>query len=512
LLGKGFDVTRIFDVIDIAQNTYDQVLQISSSQTNVSINYDNCYVGYGQRHCFDSGVVINKVENITCSYSTLFSNRSGVVSWVASSIGVRFLGGISPKFQYYQAFENQQPYALYSCRFTLYSVSLQNSTPTSLFSGMLQEQILERQSSGSNLASSLFSKFGTDVITGFQVGVGFTVGVSVAGIACTSSELRSNQSFMDLVTVAIESKSFFNAEQGSQFSSGLITSMSGEVYSGQYRSNISTACLLASKKPGCFLYTALENPTIISVSSTPIYTYAGSYYAQLRIADKMYTGPIQYSQRSFENNCGIPRQPSQLLSGDGKRGCFSRTDSVYIESGKLKKIKDVQIGEGILITPLNGDVTKMQFSKVIAKPHGDNNITAFFIQIATMGGLTIKVTSHHLVLGGTCGFVLNLVQAKQVQVGQCLQTTSGQQKVRHIRTTTGIGVYTLVTFHDGLLVVNGIVASPFPISHRLPNLFFNVHRAVHYFSASFATSSLFLFCAEEVHSFLIRTFYLLGMF
>lgn len=90
------------------------------------------------------------------------------------------------------------------------------------------------------------------------------------------------------------------------------------------------------------------------------------------------------------------------------------------------------------------------------------------------------MTADHLILGGSCNSLsLSLVQVGSLKVGECVQTISGAQTVASVSAVESHGIYTVVTQHDGLLIVNGIVSSPFAVNHLVANSFYNILRVVH---------------------------------
>jgi len=138
----------------------------------------------------------------------------------------------------------------------------------------------------------------------------------------------------------------------------------------------------------------------------------------------------------------------------------------------------VQIGDKVLVASTT-DLKSTFYSAVMVSPHATNSLEARFIQLATESGKSIKMTADHLVMSGICGSTLALVQADTVQVGACLATVSGEDVVSAVSVVAGKGIYTVVTKHDGLLIVNGIVASPFAVNHLVANSFYNIVRFVY---------------------------------
>ena len=135
------------------------------------------------------------------------------------------------------------------------------------------------------------------------------------------------------------------------------------------------------------------------------------------------------------------------------------------------------------------DPTKTSFSNVVVVPHPTSNTDkATFVKLSIVSGLDVKMTTDHLVLGGACDKPLSLVTAGSLRDGDCLQTVSGSEVVSATITSESQGVHTVVTASsDDLLVVNGIVASPFAANHLVANSFYNIHRALHKIAPTIAS-------------------------
>ena len=94
------------------------------------------------------------------------------------------------------------------------------------------------------------------------------------------------------------------------------------------------------------------------------------------------------------------------------------------------------------------------------------------------------LTADHLVLGGKCGS-LSLVSAASIKVGECVRTISGgEEEVKKVSMEEKKGVYTVVTLSGGLIVVNGIVASPFAVNHHVADAFYLIQRILYYLAPS----------------------------
>ena len=154
--------------------------------------------------------------------------------------------------------------------------------------------------------------------------------------------------------------------------------------------------------------------------------------------------------------------------------CFAATEQVTLESGLLKAISEVQVGDRVLTINTKGEQV---FSDVVYLPHGRNEIRTTFAQVSTESGRDLKMTLNHYLPAGACALsTLPMVTASQVTAGDCVQTMTGREQVASVNTVEGKGVYTLIAMEE-LIVVNGIVATPYGgINPTLVNIYYNLHR------------------------------------
>lgn len=150
--------------------------------------------------------------------------------------------------------------------------------------------------------------------------------------------------------------------------------------------------------------------------------------------------------------------------------CFSGDDTLLLESGVAKRLSEVAIGDKVQTADANG---VLSFSEVVALPHAANNKLASFVNVATASGKSIKATKMHLLQ--QCDGAL--AYAGSLAAGDCLRTVDGDEAVTAVSMTKAEGIYTAVTTNE-FLVVNGIVASPFGVSHGLASAYYNAHRFV----------------------------------
>lgn len=162
---------------------------------------------------------------------------------------------------------------------------------------------------------------------------------------------------------------------------------------------------------------------------------------------------------SFQAFCG---------SSSSDDVCFHGDDTLLLESGVAKPLSEVALGDKVQTADVNG---ALSFSKVVALPHATNNKRASFVNVVTDSGKSVKATKMHLLqqCDGSLAYAGSLVS------GDCLRTVDGDEVVTAISMAMAEGIYTVVTTNE-FLVVNGIVASPFAVSHGLANSYYNTHR------------------------------------
>jgi len=150
--------------------------------------------------------------------------------------------------------------------------------------------------------------------------------------------------------------------------------------------------------------------------------------------------------------------------------CFSGEDTLTLESGEAKRLSEVAIGDKVQTADASG---VLSFSEIVALPHAANNKLASFVNVATASGQSVKATKMHLLQ--QCDG--SLAYAGSLTAGDCLRTVDGNEAVTAVSMTTAKGIYTAVTNNE-FLVVNGIVASPFAVTHDPVNAYYNLHRFV----------------------------------
>ena len=168
--------------------------------------------------------------------------------------------------------------------------------------------------------------------------------------------------------------------------------------------------------------------------------------------------------------------------------CFAGSELVELDSGVLLKISEVKLGDRVRVVPMDASSSRNNsfalafFSPVIYLPHSKNEIIANFVQLFTQQGKDIKLTEKHLILSSlNCdpSLSLTLVEAGKLKVGDCVQTMRGLEVISRRRMVAGKGLYTVVLLDGELIVINGIIASPFVTNHRVVNAFYSLHRVIY---------------------------------
>ena len=184
-------------------------------------------------------------------------------------------------------------------------------------------------------------------------------------------------------------------------------------------------------------------------------------------------------------------------SSSSKSSCFAGSETVQMETGDIKLISEVIVGDRVLAADSTG---ALLYSTVVYLPHQKNDVVTNFVQITTESGRTVKMTPSHLLWVEQCGLSAasgSLMAAGSVQKGVCVRTVSGQERVQTVQEVKARGVYTLVT-QEAYVVVSGVVASPFEKNHFVANMYYNLHRMLYSLAPSLMASPTWLVTAQSV--------------
>jgi hypothetical protein len=169
--------------------------------------------------------------------------------------------------------------------------------------------------------------------------------------------------------------------------------------------------------------------------------------------------------------------PAAGSSGASASACFAGTELLTLESGMHRAVSEIRVGDRVLTVNAKGQAV---YSDVVYLPHGPNEKRTVFTAIGTESGRDLKMTANHVLPAGACALSsLPLVAARQIAVGDCVQTVSGREQVVSVGKVEGKGIYTIIAMEE-LIVVNGIVATPFGgVNPTLANAYYNLHRVAY---------------------------------
>lgn len=141
-------------------------------------------------------------------------------------------------------------------------------------------------------------------------------------------------------------------------------------------------------------------------------------------------------------------------------GCFASDSTVQTETGEIRRLSQLRIGEKILSVNSNGETV---FSEVIMFLDRDVNQTREFVQIKTSSGATIRTTPAHLLpVWKPHQHETKYLYADQVEENDFLLVNVNNnlepQRVTEVRAIRSRGFIAPLT-REGTVVVDSIAAS-----------------------------------------------------
>ena len=179
-----------------------------------------------------------------------------------------------------------------------------------------------------------------------------------------------------------------------------------------------------------------------------------------------------------DNSGNVNNADSSQVSEDE---CFPADSTVELESGEIKRISDLSIGERVRVS----GTSAAQFSRVFMFTHRVSNIRAEFITLKTRESANITLTPGHYIYAND-----RLVAARKVSPGDRVELGNGKMAyVTEVSTSFEKGLYNPQTMH-GDIVVNGIKASTYTttVQHASAHALLSPLRCV--YSALGATTTL----------------------
>lgn len=173
---------------------------------------------------------------------------------------------------------------------------------------------------------------------------------------------------------------------------------------------------------------------------------------------------------------------------DDSPACFSADSLITLANGQQTPIIDISVGDEILGVDESGEVSA---TSVVYIPHLPNGRISDFVGITYSldnTSQTIHLTPKHLLPVclahdcSACSSSAALRRASEVTLQSCIQIY-GHDKLLWAHPTAVIslhkrGVYSLVATTP-LLLVDGVVASPFETNHMLSHYFYSLHRLLY---------------------------------
>lgn len=198
---------------------------------------------------------------------------------------------------------------------------------------------------------------------------------------------------------------------------------------------------------------------------------------------------------------------SATSKSSSSSSCFAASETVQLESGDVVPISTVVVGDRVLAADAMGHVT---YATVMAVPHAheNENLPVWFTHLSTASGKDIKLTPEHLIMvSSACDGSTALMQAGQVTTDMCLLSAlDGRlEKVVSSYAVRAVGgVHTLVTREAEMVVVNGLVASPFAHNHAVANAYYTLFRV--FMLPSWLMNSSLMKQANVLFGSLVTTF------
>ena len=186
-----------------------------------------------------------------------------------------------------------------------------------------------------------------------------------------------------------------------------------------------------------------------------------------------------YSRDRYLKSSGVAFNAKKGRKKSG--GCFLYDQTVKLESGNIKQISQVKIGDCVLCVNSNGELV---YSDVVYIPHDFNHNKNTFIEIITNTNKSLKITQCHLI-----PTVNNIIPAKDLAINDKIITLDGIETIKEINVFEDNGFYTIIT-NDEYLVVNNIVVSPFGggMNHTVAHKLCNVFRSMYNISSDYDKS------------------------
>ena len=149
--------------------------------------------------------------------------------------------------------------------------------------------------------------------------------------------------------------------------------------------------------------------------------------------------------------------------GSYRCDCFPGNSKLILKDGTKKIFHEIEVGDEIQVCSRD---MELSYSKVIFLPHLQNNESAKYIKFTTTSNQTIRATDLHLLPVLDKNNTLQNVIAKKITKEDKLYVLNNgkgvPEEIKTIETIQEKGVYTCLVKEGEYIVVDNIVASPFP--------------------------------------------------
>ena len=151
------------------------------------------------------------------------------------------------------------------------------------------------------------------------------------------------------------------------------------------------------------------------------------------------------------------------MTPEGGGICFPGNSKLILKDGTKKIFHEIEVGDEIQVCSKDMDLF---YSKIIFLPHLQNNKSAEYIKFTTTSNQTIRATDLHLLPVLDKNNTLQNVIAKNITKEDKLYVLNNgkgvPEEIKTIETIEEKGVYTCLVKEGEYIVVDNIVASPFP--------------------------------------------------
>jgi MYXO-CTERM domain-containing protein len=144
--------------------------------------------------------------------------------------------------------------------------------------------------------------------------------------------------------------------------------------------------------------------------------------------------------------------------------CFPATATVWLEDGSQKAMRDVRLGDRIMVARVDGS---LGYEEVYLNTHKDSVSSTPYVELALASGRSLTLSPRHFIpvaAGPASSWADHVAKgANEIAVGDIVWSRADDgrmapDEVAAVRTTVAVGAYNPLTM-NGTIVVDGVVAS-----------------------------------------------------